>query len=152
MHVQTALLCAALGLVAGATVPSMIAALPEPDPDPEETEGDFPDKVPYADLAERPGLGWGSALACAFAAAVLGGAIGWHWGLLWLLVLVPICCALAVVDYVTWYLPRQLVNPGFAAVAIAEVFAAYRLHDGHVIVHAVIGFLVLGGYYGLMNL
>lgn len=152
MHLQTALICAALGLVAGSTVPSMIAALPEPEPDSEENEGDFPDKVLYTDLAEREGLGWKASLACAFAAGVLGGAIGWHWGLLWLLILVPIGCALAIVDYVTWYLPRQLVNPGYIAVAVAEVLAAFRLHDGHVLINAVVGFLALGGYYGIMYL
>lgn len=152
MHLQTALICAALGLVGGSFVPSMIAALPEPEPDPEEKEGDFPDKVLYSDLAERDGLGWKTSLACAFASAALGGAIGWHWHLLWLFILVPIGCALAIIDYVTWYLPRQLVNPGYLLVAVAEVLAALRLHNGHILVYAVVGFVALGGYYGLMYL
>lgn len=152
MHLQTALVCAGLGLVAGSFVPSMIAALPEPEPDPSEQEGDFPDKVAYSDLAEHPGLGWKASLACAFASAVLGGALGWHWGLSWMLVLVPFGCALAIVDYVTWYLPRQLVNPAYTLVIVLEVAAAWFLRDWHVLLHAGIGFVVLGAYYGLLNL
>lgn len=152
MDVRTALICGALGLVAGSIVPSMIAGLPEPEPDAEEDAGDFPDKVLYSDLAERNGLGWKCSLACGIAAAVLGGAIGWHWGLLWLLVLVPFGCALSVVDFVTWYLPRQLVNPAFGLVGACELFAAFRMHNFHVVVLAVIGFIALGGYYGLMYL
>lgn len=152
MDVKVALICGAVGLVAGSVVPSMIAGLPEPEPDADEDAGDFPDKVLYSDLAERDGLGWKCSLACAVAAAVLGGALGWHWGLLWLLVLVPFGCALSVVDYATWYLPRQLVNPAFGLVAACELFAAFRLHDVHVVVMAVIGFIALGGYYGLMFL
>lgn len=152
MDVRTALICGALGLVAGSIVPSMIAGLPEPEPDADEDADDFPDKVPYSELADRAGLGWRCALACGIAAAVLGGAIGWHWGLLWLVVLVPFGCALSVVDFVTWYLPRQLVNPAFALVGACELFAAFRLHDFHVVVTGVIGFVGLGGYYGLMYL
>lgn len=152
MHLQTALICGALGLVAGSIVPSMIAGLPEPEPDEEEDAGDFPEKVPYADLAERDGLGWKCSLACALVAAVLGGAVGWHWGLLWLLVLVPFGCALSVIDFVTWYLPRQLVNPAFALVGLCELVAAFYLRDFHVVVSAVIGFIALGGYYGIMFL
>lgn len=143
-------LAGAVGLLSGPIVPRLIAALPEPTPDPHEDPDDFPDKVLYADLAVRPRLAPGCAIAGAAAGAVLGAALGWNWALAWLLVLVPIGCALAVVDYVTWYLPTVLVWAGAAAVLLGELVATLALQDWRVLAAAAIGFLGLGGYYGLL--
>lgn len=150
MHLVPALVCAVLGAGGGWLVPRLIASLPEPEADPDEKPGEFPDKVLYADLAARPGLAWRCAVACAVAAGLLGGVFGWVWALPWLLVLVPVGCALTVVDYVTWYLPSRLVTPTYAVVGLLVVVGAVAVGDWHVVLHALIGALALGAYYGLM--
>ncbi|TIC80366.1 prepilin peptidase [Nocardioides sp. GY 10113] len=149
-HLGAAALCAAAGTFGGTLVPRMIAALPEPEPDPDEDPGDFPAKVPYAELASRPRLAWGCAAACTLAAGLLGGVVGWSWALTWLLVLVPVCCALAVVDYVTWYLPSRLIWPTAAIVAVLVAVGAAAVGRPEVLVAGAVGFLGLGGYYGLL--
>ncbi|MEQ6901232.1 A24 family peptidase [Nocardioides sp. YIM 152588] len=149
-HWGAAALGAAVGAVGGAVVPRVIAALPEPEPDPAEDPGDYPAKVPYVDLAARPRLAARSAVGCALAGAVLGLAVGFGWGLSWLLLLVPIGCALAVVDYVTWYLPARLIWPAAAAVAALVGAASAALGEPVVLVAGAAGFLGLGAYYGLL--
>jgi leader peptidase (prepilin peptidase)/N-methyltransferase len=150
MSLVPALVCAALGAATGWFVPRLIALLPEPVADPGEKPGEFPDKVPYADLAAAPGLAWRCALGCAVAAGLLGGVFGWVWALPWLLFLVPVGCALTVIDYVTWYLPTRLVAPSYAVVAALVAVGAVAVRDWHVLLHAAIGWLALGLYYGLM--
>ncbi|SFC78143.1 leader peptidase (prepilin peptidase) / N-methyltransferase [Nocardioides terrae] len=150
MHLVPALVCAVLGAGSGWLVPRLIAGLPEPEADPEEKPGEFPDKVLYVDLAAAPGLAWRCALACALAAGLLGAVFGWVWALPWLAVLVPIGCALAVIDYVTWYLPSRILAPAYAVVGLLVVVAAVAVHDWHVVLHAAIGWAALGAYYGLM--
>jgi leader peptidase (prepilin peptidase)/N-methyltransferase len=150
MHLVPALVCAALGAVTGWFVPRLIASLPEPDVDPDEKPGEFPDKVLYRDLAGAPGLAWRCAVACALAAGVLGAVLGWVWALPWLLFLVPIGCALAVVDYVTWFLPSRIIAPSYAVVGLLVAVAALAVGDWRVLLHAAIGWLALGLYYGVM--
>lgn len=142
--------CAAVGAVSGLLVPRIIAALPEPEPDPEEKAGDFPDKVPYADLAARPRLAVTCVLVCALAGAAVGVMIGWSWALPWLLYLLPVGAALAVIDYVTWYLPARIITPSYVVVAVLAVLAAVLDRDPAIVVGAVIGGIGLGGYYGVM--
>lgn len=150
MHLVPALVCAAFGAVAGWFVPHLIATLPEPESDPNEKPGEFPDKVLYADLAATPGLAWKCALACALAAGLLGAVFGWVWALPWLLFLVPVGCALTVIDYVTWYLPARIVAPAYVVVALLVVVGAVAVGSWHVVVDGLIGWLALGLYYGLM--
>lgn len=145
-----ALLGAVAGAVGGLLVPRLVAWCPEPEPDPEEDPEEFPDHTPFSVLAARPGLAVRSAVACAVAGAVLGGVVGWGWALAWLLFLVPVCCALAVIDYVTWYLPNRLIWPAFAVVVVLEAVAALALGEPQVLVQAAIGALGLGAYYGLI--
>ena len=152
MDVLPALVGVLVGLLGGLAVPRLIAWCPEPEVDPEENPADFPDHVPFAEVAARSGLAWRSALACALAGGAIGLALGWSWGLLWLLPLVPVCCALTVIDYVTWYLPSRLIRPSWALVAVLLVVAAAALGDAAIIGWAVLGFLALGAYYGLMRL
>lgn len=141
---------AVYGLLAGALVPRIIGALPEPVPDPAEDPEDFPAKVPYADLAARRGLRARCALTGAAVSAVLGAATGVGWALPWLLVLVPFGLALAVVDYVTWYLPAALVwRAGLGVVALQGV-AALALGEPRILLQAGIGFAATGAYYGLL--
>lgn len=145
-----ALVGALAGLAGGWCVPRLIAWCPEPEADPDENPDEFPDHVRFADLAARHGLGLRCALASAIAGAVLGAFIGWGWALLWLLPLVPVFCALTVIDYVTWYLPKKLVLPSYALVAALEVVAAVVLGEPELLAWAAGGFLALGTYYGLL--
>jgi leader peptidase (prepilin peptidase)/N-methyltransferase len=152
MDVLPALVGAAVGLVGGFAVPRLVAWCPEPEHDPTENPDDFPDHVPFAELAARPGLAWRSAAACAVAGALVGLVTGWGWSLLWLLPLIPVLCALTVIDFVTWYLPSRLIRPSWAAVAgLLAAVAVVEREPGWVLA-GVIGFLALGGYYGLMRL
>lgn len=138
------------GVLGGLTVPAIIRGLPEPPVDPEEDPADFPAKVPYRELAARSRLGWGCALAGGLVGAALGALLGWSWALAWLLALVPAGLALAVVDYVTWYLPSRIIWPAAAAVALLEAAAALAWSDPAVLGRAAIGFAGVGGYYGLL--
>ncbi|MDH2416427.1 hypothetical protein [Nocardioides sp. CER19] len=150
MHLVPALVCAVIGAGTGWFVPRVIAALPEPEVDPTEKPGEFPDKVLYADLAAGPGLAWRCAVACAVAAGLLGGVFGWVWALPWLLFLVPVGCALTVIDYVTWYLPARIIAPSYVVVGLLVVVGAVAVSDWHVVLQGAIGWVALGLYYGLM--
>ncbi|HWJ11273.1 MAG TPA: prepilin peptidase [Nocardioides sp.] len=150
MHVLPAVVGALVGLLGGLLVPRLVAWCPEPEHDPSENPEDFPDHVPFAELAARPRLGPWCAVAGALAGGALGAAIGWAWALPWLLVLVAPCIALAVIDYVTWYLPKRLVLPSYAAVAVLQVVATVALGKPMLLVLAAGGMVALGGYYGLM--
>lgn len=141
---------AVYGLLAGALVPRIIGALPEPVPDPDEDPEDFPAKVPYADLAARRGLRARCALTGAALSAVLGAATGVGWALPWLLVLVPFGLALAVVDYVTWYLPAALVWRAGLGVVTLQGVAALALGEPGILLRAGVGFAATGAYYGLL--
>jgi leader peptidase (prepilin peptidase) / N-methyltransferase len=150
MHLVPALVCAVFGAATGWFVPRLIASVPEPEADPDEKPGEFPDKVLYADLAATAGLAWRCALACAVAAGLLGAVFGWVWALPWLVFLVPVGCALTVIDYVTWYLPARIVAPAYVVVGLLVVVGAVAVGDWHVVLHGAIGWLALGLYYGLM--
>ncbi len=108
--------------------------------------------MPFAELAARPGLRAKAVVACALAAGVLGLVVGWGWGLVWLLYLVPVCCALTVIDYVTWYLPSRLIRPSWAITGVLVAVVAAIVAEPRVALWGLIGFLALGGYYGLMRL
>jgi len=99
-------LCGALGLF----VPRLVAAVPEPEEAPEVPEGEPPKEL-YADVAALPRL---AALA-ALLSAVAGGTVAWgtglDWSLVWLVPVVPVLVALAVVDWRTRLLPKVVVNP-----------------------------------------
>jgi leader peptidase (prepilin peptidase) / N-methyltransferase len=150
MHLVPALVCALVGAMTGWLVPRLIAALPEPEVDPEEKPGDFPDKVLYADLGASPGLAWKCALACAIAAGLIGAVFGWVWALPWLVFLVPVGCALTVIDYVTWYLPARIVAPSYVVVLVLVVVGALAVGSWHVVLQALLGWVALGLYYGLL--
>ena len=135
----TAVATGVLGLVAGALVPRLIAAVPEPEPEePEEPEAAADDaddavdvedesepeeqkqfKELYADIAARPGLPWKCALASAVSAAAMGLVLGWSWSLVVVLPLVPVGVALAVVDWRTRMLPTRLIAPTYAMTLVA---------------------------------
>lgn len=150
MDLLPALVGALVGLLGGLLVPRLIAWCPEPEHDPEEKPEDFPDHVPFAEVAARPGLALRCGVAGAVSGGLLGAVIGWGWALPWLLFLVPVCIALTVVDYVTWYLPSRLILPSYGVVLALEAVAAVVLEDPAVLVWGVIGGVILGLYYGLV--
>jgi leader peptidase (prepilin peptidase)/N-methyltransferase len=141
---------AGVGAFGGGLVPVLVRLMPEPEPSPHERPEDFPAKIPYAELALTPHLADRCLMAGALAGALLGSAIGWDWPLAWLLFLVPVCCALSVIDWTTWYLPSRLIYPSFAVVAALVAIGALATGDWHPLLGAAIGQAALGGYYGLL--
>ncbi|MFT4263073.1 MAG: A24 family peptidase [Nocardioides sp.] len=145
-----ALICALLGAVAGLVAPRLIATTPDIVPDAAEDPDDFPELVPFAEVGARRGVRVGSVVAGAVAAGVLGAVFGLSWGTGLLLVAIPFAIALAVIDYVTWFLPNRLIAPAALSVAVIVVAAAVALGHPAIVAHAVIGALGMGGYYGLL--
>ncbi len=163
-YLLPSLVAAVVGAVAGAFLPRVIARLPEPEPDPEpgedgavdglvpaENEADYARPVDepkelYADLARRPGLAWKLAVATGLASGVVGGRLGWDPALLFLLYLVPVGVALAVIDWRTRYLPSKLILPSYAVVAVLVVLASAIGGDWPELLSSVIG---CAGTFGL---
>ncbi|WP_107705928.1 prepilin peptidase [Nocardioides allogilvus] len=137
--VLVAVLCAALGVL----VPRLIAAVPEPD-EPAE------DKQPYADIAARPGLAWQSALICAVIGALIGGAVGLDLALLFLVPLVPVGVALALIDWRTRLLPTRIIAPTYLVLVPLVVIAALASGEPRLLLLAAIGWAVMGGLYLLL--
>lgn len=117
-QLAAALVAALLCALAGLGVPALIRSVPEPEPDPdaEPLPGEDPDepKVLYVDLAATRHLTWKAAVAAGVAGAAIGASIGGDWPLLFLLPLVPLGVAMAVVDWRTKYIPNRLVRPALA--------------------------------------
>jgi len=139
------LVAAAAGAVlcglASLGVPRLVAALPEPDPAPEPVEGE-PPKEAYVDLAARPGLGWRSALAGAVTGGLLAGSLGWSWGLLLVLPLVPVGVALAYIDWRTRLLPTWIVLPATGAALVLGAVATWAAGDLGLWVRGLIGLVI----------
>lgn len=150
MSVLAAALAAVLCGLGGLLVPRLIAGLPEPDPEPQAEPDEAggvaqPEelKEPYASIAASPRLRARSALAAAAAGALVGASTGWAWSLLFLLPLVPVGVALAVVDLRTKLLPSRIVLPAHAAVLALAGVAAAITHDGRAYVRALVAMLVV---------
>ena len=150
MSVLAAALAAVLCGLGGLLVPRLIAGLPEPDPEPQAEPDEAggvaqPEelKEPYAAIAASPRLRARSALAAAAAGALVGASTGWAWSLLFLLPLVPVGVALAVVDLRTKLLPSRIVLPAHAAVLALAGVAAAITHDGRAYVRALVAMLVV---------
>jgi leader peptidase (prepilin peptidase)/N-methyltransferase len=131
--------CCALGLL----VPDLVRRVPEPAPDPEDP---LP-KETYAAVASRPGLALKAALAAAFAGAVIGAAVGPEWPLLYLVPLVPICVALAVIDWRTRLLPTTVIAPTYALTVVLVGVVAAVTGDGDDVLRAGWGWLIAGGSF-----
>lgn len=149
MHLLPALICALLGALAGWVAPRLIATTPDITPDPEENPDDFPDLVPFTVLGARRGLRLGTMLAGAVTAGVLGAVFGLVWGVSFLLVALPFALALAVIDYVTWFLPNRLIAPAAIAVGVMVVAAAIALGEPRLLLHAVLGGAGLFAWYAV---
>lgn len=137
-----ALVCGA----AGVAVPALIARIPEPV----RTDGvqDGAQAVPrYAAVAALPGLGLRSAVTAAIAGALIGGAIGLDWPLLFLLPLVPVSVALSFVDLHTHLLPTKVIWPALAGTVVLAAVAALAGDDPRAFLRAAIAGAVVFGFF-----
>ena len=155
------LVCLVLGAAVGWWCTQLIAYIPEPEPELEEEEAERsadvpadrptlpppPPKEPYADIAALPGLAWRTALASGLVAAVLAASVGWSWSLLFLLPLAPIGVTLALVDWRTTLLPTRVIAPTYAVTIVGVLLAALAEHSRDGLVHAAIGWAVMGGIF-----
>ena len=137
--VVVALLCGALGLL----VPRIIAAVPEPA----EPEAD---KELYVDIATGPRLAWSAPAICALIGALVGGAVGLEWALLFLVPLTPVAVALALIDWRTRRLPTRMIVPTYLVLIPLVVIAALASGDPRLLLRAAIGWAVMGGIYVLL--
>ena len=152
-----ALLGLLFGAVSGWWCPALIARIPEPEPEPEpepaEEHGERrtlpppPPKESYAAIAALPGLARRTAAASALAGGIVGAAVGWSWDLLFLLPLVPVSVALTVVDWRTTLLPTRVIAPTYAVTVATILLAAAAQGSTATIVHALIGWAVMGGIF-----
>jgi leader peptidase (prepilin peptidase)/N-methyltransferase len=155
LYPVTAEVAGLLGLAAGALVPRLISAVPEPEPEePDEDDAAEEEREPeqpkelYADIADGPGLLWMCALASALSAAAIGLVVGWDLSLLVVLPLVPVCVALSIIDWRTRLLPTRLIAPAYA-VALVTILAAWLFgdHDLHDLERTGLGWLIYGGMF-----
>ena len=163
-HLVAALVLAVVGALGGTAGPWLIAHVPEPDPEEPDTEEpdtgepgseerDGADQEPkelYVDIARLPGLRLGLVVSAALAGAAVGGTVGWNGGLLPWGLLVPLGVVLALVDWRTRLLPTYLIAPAYVVLVLLVLAAALVDDDGHALLRAVLGWLVVGGFYLLM--
>jgi leader peptidase (prepilin peptidase) / N-methyltransferase len=124
-----AVACGAAGLL----VPVFIARIPEPEPDPEHP------KPSYAVVAATPWLPAAATAGCLAAGGLVGAAVGLAWPLLFLLPLVPVGVALAVVDLRTRLLPTVVVWPTLGMTAVLAVLSGILEGDRDALVRAGLG-------------
>jgi leader peptidase (prepilin peptidase)/N-methyltransferase len=165
VDVAAAAVCGVVGLGTGYLVPALIGRIPELPPAPAAAAearaavaaGERPPEppMPFADVARLPGLAWKAALASGVCAALVGLSLGWIWPLVFLVPLVPISVALAVVDWCTRILPTWLIAPTYlltvALVLVAWVGAGLQYDFvPRFLLHALIGWVLAGGLYFLL--
>lgn len=145
VDVTAAVLGALLCGGAGVGVPALVARIPEPLPK------DGEEAVPrYAPVAALPGLRLRAAVSAAVAGALIGGAIGLDWPLLFLLPLIPVAVALAFVDLHTHLLPTKVIWPTLAATVALAAVAALADADPRALVRAAVaGAAVFGLFHAL---
>lgn len=149
-----ALLCGALGWAVPGLVRRIPEPIPEPVPVPEPTtaalDAEQPEVEPkelYADIAARRGLSTGAVLAGGAAGGVLGWRLGWDWSLLFLVPLVPVLVALAVVDWRTRLLPTWVIARTYAVLVPLVVLVGVVTQEWDDVVRAGWGWLITGGLY-----
>jgi leader peptidase (prepilin peptidase)/N-methyltransferase len=141
------IVCVSAGLTAllSGLGPRVIARLPEPVAD-----TGAPEKVPYSQLASRPGL----ALQLGAAGAVVGALVGWRLGdqpalSAWIYV-GGVGVVLAYVDACTRLLPTRVVAPSYVVVCALVCVSAAIDADPQRLLRAGLGWLAMGGFYFLL--
>lgn len=133
-----------LGLLGGALVPALIARIPEPEPGPD------PEREPkelYSEIAALPGLPWRCATVAALVGALIGLSVGWEWSLLFLVPMVPVSVALAVVDWRTRLLPTKVIGPWYVGTVVLVLVCWVATRDTDDLIRAGWGWLIAGGLY-----
>ncbi len=128
-------------------VPSLIRRIPEPTPDPDDEAKPGAGKTPYAAIAAEPRLRTVAVVCCLVAGALVGASVGLAWPLIFLLPLVPVGFALAVVDLRTRLLPTAVVRPTFLAVVVLGCLSAWLAGDGDALVRAWLGAAGVFGFF-----
>lgn len=139
---------ATLAGLGGLLVPRLIRALPEPETS-EAAPGEDP-KPPYVDVGSRLGVVWRSVLAAAVVGAIVGAVVGRDWWLVALVPLVPVCVALAVIDWHTRLLPSRIVLPATAYVLVVALVGWGLSGDPGDLVRAAIGLVAARSVYWLL--
>ncbi|MGI8645154.1 MAG: prepilin peptidase [Nocardioides sp.] len=142
-HWALAAVIAVLCGLAGLGVPALVRRIPEP-PEPDE------DKQTYAAIAGLPGLAWKAALASGLVGALVGLALGWAWPLVYLVPLVPVGVALAVVDWRTRLLPTKVIAPSYLLVIVGVLVCLAATRDVDDLARAGWGWLIAGGLFWSM--
>jgi leader peptidase (prepilin peptidase)/N-methyltransferase len=140
-----AALTAVVGAVAGVLAPRVIGWLREP-----ELEAPGPPRPSLQELARTPHLMPRLALVGAAAGALVGWRVGWTPILGAWAYLTAVCLVLGYVDARTRLLPTQLIAPSYAVVAALVVAAALADESVDGLRGAVLGWLVMGGFYFVM--
>lgn len=149
-HLDTAAVAALLCAVGGLLVPLLIGRLPEPATPVEDEHPEEGPKEPYAAIAARPHLRTGATLASAAAGGLVGLSTGWVWPLLFLLPLVPVSVALAVVDWRTRLLPSRVVLPAHAATVLLAGVSWLVTRDTDDLVRALVAMVVVRSIFWLL--
>lgn len=148
MEPVVALLSAVVAGFGGLLVPRLVRALPEP-----ATSEAAPDEDPkplYVDVGSRAGLIWRSVLAAAVVGGTVGAIVGRDWWLVALVPLVPVCVALAVIDWHTRLLPSRIVLPATVYVLLVALIGWGVTGDHDDLVRAAIGLAVARSVYWLL--
>lgn len=140
--------CAALCGAGSVLVPRLVALIPEPEPEPEPERTE--PKETYVRIAALPDLAWKTATAGVLTGGVVGGRLGWEWPLLFLVPLVPVLVALAVIDWRTHLLPTKVIWPTTVATVVLVVAAWTLTGDTDDLARAGWGFLIAYGTFYLL--
>lgn len=143
MSLDGALVAAVVAGALAILVPRLIAAVPEPA-EPAD------DKVPYAEIGAKPGLAGLSVVICAVIGALVGASVGLDWALLFLVPLVPVGVALALIDWRTRLLPTRILAPTYLVLIPLVAIAALASGEPKLMIRAAIGWALMGGIYVLL--
>jgi len=137
--------CGLLGVLAGAVIPPWVARLPEPPMVDGET------KVPYAELARRPGLAVAGAALLAPCFGLLAWRLGTDAALPAVLYVATVGVLVGYVDLRVRLLPNAVVLPSYGVViALLTVAAAWSDAWGSLL-RALVGGIALWGFLAFLG-
>lgn len=148
-HLDWNLLTGLVGLLVGAASGLLVPWLVRRVPEPEDAE---PDKVRYNEIAASRALRPGAVLVGAVLLGAMAATLGWRWALVPLALWVPMGVALAVIDWSTLRLPTYYLAPMYPASVVVLGGCAALDRDLDAAVRVVAGWLVVGGFYFVLNL